>query len=85
MGAAPLVVGVSFLPSWEQISGFITGAGFSVFVAVWFMLAHDRKVEALTEAIKELRITLAVIAGGQGAPRSSGMRGEGEAQRREGF
>jgi hypothetical protein len=27
--------------SSEQVQAFVTGAGFSVFVAVWFMVQHD--------------------------------------------
>jgi len=38
----------------EQIQAFITGAGFSVFVALWFMLKHDKTLNQLTRAIEKL-------------------------------
>lgn len=42
----------------EKIQAFITGAGFSVFVAVWYMLKHDRALTELTKAVTELRAWL---------------------------
>ena len=70
------------MPTWEQISAFITGAGFSVFVAVWFMVLHDKRLENLTEALRELRVTLAIMAGIERAGGRSDMGGrEGPAGR----
>lgn len=41
--------------TFDKIQAFITGAGFSVFVALWYMIRHDKSLEALTKAINELR------------------------------
>lgn len=73
MGSAPLLVGVSFTPNWPEIQAFVTGAGFSVFVAVWFMVRHDKRLSELSEAIRELRETLILITGRESAPRRAGM------------
>lgn len=39
---------------WKEIQAFITGAGFSVFVAVWFLLKTDKTLERLTRAVEKL-------------------------------
>lgn len=48
----------------EKIGAFITGAGFSVFVALWFMVKHDSRLRELSEAIVELRLTLLLFRQG---------------------
>lgn len=74
MGSAPLLIGVSFLPDLEKIGAFVTGAGFSVFVAVWYMVKHDRKLEELSLAIRELSAVLHLIHRIENPARGSGMR-----------
>lgn len=73
LGAAPLLVGVSLDLTWQSIQGFVTGAGFSVFVAVWFMVRHDKRLTELTEALIELRLVLSLMSGAQTASRRVGM------------
>lgn len=52
---------------YEKIGAFISGAGFAVFVAVWFLLKTDRRLEALTAAIIELKVCLRNIFGEGGS------------------
>ena len=46
---------------FDRVGTFITGAGFSVFVAVWFMVKHDRRLDELSQAIHALREFLQTV------------------------
>jgi hypothetical protein len=45
----------------DRVGTFITGAGFSVFVAVWFMVKHDKRLDELSQAIHALREFLQTV------------------------
>ena len=42
----------------DRVAAFISGAGFAVFVALWFLLKTDKRLEELTRAIEKLRVCL---------------------------
>lgn len=63
----------------EKILAFISGAGFSVFVAVWFMVKHDRRLDELTAAIKELAAVLTLMERLQISRRRPDVGGGGHA------
>lgn len=48
------------IPDLDKLLAFVSGAGFSVFVACWFMLKHDKSLSELTTAINELRVFLQI-------------------------
>jgi hypothetical protein len=62
-------------PTWAEIQAFVTGAGFSVFVAVFFMLKHDRNLAEVLKGITELRLLVEFGAPLRTGPGSVGMRG----------
>ena len=41
-------------PTWPEIQAFITGTGFAVFVAIWFLVKTEKTLEKLTAAINRL-------------------------------
>jgi hypothetical protein len=73
MGSVPPLVGVSIFHDLDKVAAFITGAGFSVFVAVWFMVKVDRKLEELATAIRELSSMLNLLYRIGESPRGAGM------------
>lgn len=42
----------------RELSGFIAGSGFAVFVAVWMLVRVTGRIEELTVAIRELKVFL---------------------------
>lgn len=78
MGAAEVLPKViSSIPDWAAILGFISGGGFAVFVAVWFMLRLDSRLEKFTEAVTKLEAAVADLGRSEKRSDPIGIRGRG--------
>jgi hypothetical protein len=69
-----LVVVVAMDTKLPEILGFITGGGFAVFVAVWFLLRLDSRLKEFTEAVHRLELAVERMSP---AANSSGRGGMG--------
>jgi hypothetical protein len=57
-----------------EILGFITGGGFAVFVALWFLLRLDARLKEFAEAVHRLELAIDRMSR---SPNSSGRVGMG--------